>query len=259
LNLLPSFSVFSSGRCNGSSSAHATIGEFLLLFRGFQDLEAAHECVVDWHHGTCIVELATIVGSWEKSDELALGKELITVFHDLMGSADKVNVVLLVEGRDDFLTKSEGYTTVVLTPTLDIFVGIWPKEITEKAGIRNVCGSHNSLDLFKRRQLWWKTSVHAQDLLINDCGNRETVEAISEGFPQFNVVASLALVVKSIDSVDWCALVVSSQQEEVFRVLDLVSQEKADSLKRLFTSVDIIPEEEIISIRGETSIFEKSE
>ncbi len=101
--------------------------------------------------------------------------------------------------------------------------------------------------------------MHAEDLLINDCGNRETVETISEGFPQFNVVASFALVVKSIDSVDRCALVVSSQQEEVFRVLDLISQEKADSLKRLFTSVDIISEEEIISIRGETSIFEKSE
>lgn len=52
---------------------------------------------------------------------------------------------------------------------------------------------------------------------------------------------------------------VSSQQEEVLRILDLVSQKKADSLEGLFTSVYIISEEEVVSIRGETSIFEKSE
>ena len=42
----------------------------------------------------------------------------------------------------------------------------------------------------------------------------------------------LTLVVESVDSVDGRALVVSSQQEEVLRVLHLVREQEADRLNR---------------------------
>lgn len=47
-------------------------------------------------------------------------------------------------------------------------------------------------------------------------------------------------VVEAVYSVDAGALVVPSQQEEVLRVLDLVSQEERDSLQTLFPSVHIV-------------------
>jgi hypothetical protein len=59
------------------------------------NLERAEQALVYAHHGTCIVKLATVVGSTEQGDELALREELVAIFHDLMGTADEVHVVLL--------------------------------------------------------------------------------------------------------------------------------------------------------------------
>jgi len=64
--------------------------------------------------------------------------------------------------------------------------------------------------------------VHCEDLLIDDCRDRQAVEAISERLPQLDVVPSLALVVEAVDPVDGGAFVIATQDEEVFRVLDLV-------------------------------------
>lgn len=82
--------------------------------------------------------------------------------------------------------------------------------------------------------------MHAQDFLVNEGSNGEAVEAVSEGFPEFDVVSSLALVVEAVNTVDGGALVVSSEEEEVLRVLDLVGQEQANGLQALLASVHVV-------------------
>jgi len=82
--------------------------------------------------------------------------------------------------------------------------------------------------------------VHAQDLFVNEGSDGEAVEAVSEGFPEFDVVPALALVVETIDTVDGGALVVASEQEEVLRVLNLVGQQQANGLQALLASVHIV-------------------
>lgn len=64
--------------------------------------------------------------------------------------------------------------------------------------------------------------MHGEDLLVNNRGNGQAVEAVGEGLPQLDVVTSLALIVEAVDAVDGRALVVAAQDEEVLRVLDLV-------------------------------------
>jgi len=64
--------------------------------------------------------------------------------------------------------------------------------------------------------------MHAQNLLINNCGNWQTVEAICECFPEFDVVSSLTFIIEAVDSVDAGTFMVTSQKEEVLRILDLV-------------------------------------
>ena len=66
--------------------------------------------------------------------------------------------------------------------------------------------------------------MHREDLLVNDCGNGQAVEAIGEGFPELDVVSALALIIKSVDAVDRCTFVISSEDEEVLWVFDLVRQ-----------------------------------
>jgi hypothetical protein len=101
--------------------------------------------------------------------------------------------------------------------------------------------------------------MQAKDLLVYDGGDGEAVEAISEGLPQFDVVATFALVVESVDTVDGGTLVVASQDEKVFRVFDFVGQQQADGFQGLFTSVDIVTKEKVVCLWGEAAVLKQTE
>jgi hypothetical protein len=176
-----------------------------------------------------------------------------------MSAADQIDVVLLIEGRYNLLPEGERDTTIVFTPTLDVLVGVRPEQVTEKAGVWHVGGAHDALDLLERGELRRESTVHAQDLLVNDGCNWEAVEAISEGLPEFNIVAAFAFIVETIDAVDRGALVVASQKEEILWVLNFVGEEEANCLKRLLAAVDVITEEEIVCIGREAAVLKESQ
>ena len=48
-----------------------------------EDLEWAHECFVDRHHGAGVVELAAVVGRAEQGHQLTFGEELVAVLDNL--------------------------------------------------------------------------------------------------------------------------------------------------------------------------------
>ena len=48
-------------------------------------LEGAHQCLVHRHHPAGIVELSTVVGGWEQSDQLPLSEKLVSVLDNLEG------------------------------------------------------------------------------------------------------------------------------------------------------------------------------
>ena len=91
--------------------------------------------------------------------------------------------------------------------------------------------THNTTNLLHRVKVRAQTTVHGEDLLVNDGGNRQAVEAVGESLPQLDVVSSLALVVEAIDTVDGGAFVVATEDEEVLGVPDLVGEEQADGLE----------------------------
>lgn len=72
--------------------------------------------------------------------------------------------------------------------------------------------------------------MHGENLLVDDSGNWQAVEAIGEGLPELDVVSPLALIVEAVDAVDGGALVVAAEHEEVLGVLDLVREQQADGL-----------------------------
>ena len=101
--------------------------------------------------------------------------------------------------------------------------------------------------------------MHAEDLLVNQGGDREAVEALCECFPQADVVPPLALVVETVDSIDGGALVVAAEKEEVLGVLDFVCQQQADCLQTLLAAVNIIPKEQVVRLWRKTAVLEKTE
>jgi len=101
--------------------------------------------------------------------------------------------------------------------------------------------------------------MHSEDLLVDDSGDGETVETVGKGLPKLDVVPTLALIVKPVDTVDGCALVVASQDKEVLGVLDLVGQEEADGLEGLLSTVDVVAEEEVVGLGREATVLEEAQ
>lgn len=115
--------------------------------------------------------------------------------------------------------------------------------------------------------------MHSKNLFVNDGSDWQAVETIRECLPELDIVpplayfgpelehdpitqeARLTFVVKSINTVDTRTFVVSSQDKEVLGVFDLVGQKQADRFQRLFSSVDIIAQKEIICFGRETAVF----
>ena len=119
--------------------------------------------------------------------------------------------------------------------------------------------AHDTPDLLHGVEVGAQATVHGEDLLINDGGNGQAVEAVGKCLPQLDVVASLALIVETVDAVDGGTLVVAAQNEEVLGVLDLVCQQKADGLERLLATVDVVTEEEVVGLGREAAVFEETE
>lgn len=101
--------------------------------------------------------------------------------------------------------------------------------------------------------------MHGENLLIDDCCNREAVETVRKCFPQLDIIPTLTLVIEAIDSIDGGTFVVSSEDEEILGILDLVRKEQADCFERLFASIDIISKEEVVGLGREATVFEKSQ
>lgn len=85
--------------------------------------------------------------------------------------------------------------------------------------------------------------MHGKDLLINDSGNGQTVEAVGESLPKLDVVTTLALVVEAVNAVDGSTLMVAAQNEEVLGILDLVGQQQTDRFKGLLSTIDVVTKE----------------
>jgi len=128
-----------------SIATESTSHRFLLI-GGLQNLETAHECLIDAHHGPRIVELAAVVGRREQRHKLPVAEELISVFDDLVRPADQVNLVLVVELSHDVFSEREANTSVVVAPVLHFFVGVGPEKVTQESSVRHVCGPHDVID-----------------------------------------------------------------------------------------------------------------
>lgn len=64
--------------------------------------------------------------------------------------------------------------------------------------------------------------MHRENLLVDDSRYGQAVETVGESLPQLDVVTSFTLVVEPVDPVDGGTFVVTSQDEEILRIFDLV-------------------------------------
>jgi hypothetical protein len=101
--------------------------------------------------------------------------------------------------------------------------------------------------------------MDAKDFVIDYRSNGETVEALDKLLPELQRIPSFALVVKAVNSIDGPTFVISSQKEEIFRVLNLIGEQQANDLQVLLPSVDVVAEEKVVRFRWEAADLEDSQ
>jgi len=156
-------------------------------------------------------------------------------------------------------TEGERHTTVIFTPTINIFVRVRPKEITEQTCIWHISWAYNTLHLVKACQFWAEATMCAEDFLVDHGSTREAVEAISESLPEFDAKPALALIIKPVDTINRGTLVVASKNEEIFRVLDFVRHQQTDGFQRLLSPINIVTKENVIRLGRESTVLKETE
>lgn len=74
--------------------------------------------------------------------------------HYLVSTAYKIKVMLVQELGDYFCTKSEGDSSVILTPSHSLLVRVWPQKVTKETLIWYICRPHNTSNLLHGLQIW---------------------------------------------------------------------------------------------------------
>ena len=127
-----------------------------------------------------------------------------------MCPTNKVELVLSVELFDYILAKHIAHTPVIISPTLDVYFWIWPEEIAQKTSVRHILGPMLLIDDLKVIQIWTESTMHTKYSIIDDRSHWQHIEAKSIFFPQFDSISPLALVIKTVHSIDLLTLVISS-------------------------------------------------
>ena len=100
-----------------------------LSLHWFQNIKGAAQSLI-YIQDTCIViEFSAVVGSREDCHKAAVGHELIAFFYYLMGSTNQVYMVALVKFSDNVGAEDVTHASVVVTPSLNVNLGIRPKQI----------------------------------------------------------------------------------------------------------------------------------
>jgi len=101
--------------------------------------------------------------------------------------------------------------------------------------------------------------MRTENLLIHHSSTGKAIETIGKSLPKLNSKTALTLVIEPVNAVNGGALVISSKDEEIFGVFDLIRQKEANGLERLLPTVHVIPQEDVIGLGGESAVLKKTE
>lgn len=88
-----------------------------------------------------------------------------------MPSAYEVQVVLLQKHFYNVFSEGVADSSVRVHPAVGQLVGVGPQEVADQPSVGHVSGAHDVAHLLQVVQFGRQASVHAEDLLIDQCGD----------------------------------------------------------------------------------------
>lgn len=95
-----------------------------------------------------------------------------------MGSTDQVHIVLLQEVGNDVSSEDKTDSSLVLAPPRHSLLRVGPEQVAEKPLVWDFYGPDDFQNLLEIVQLWTDSSVHTQNLLIDDGAYWHDVENV---------------------------------------------------------------------------------
>lgn len=112
-------------------------------------------------------------------------------------------------------------------------------------------------NIIERVNLGRESAMHAQELLIHEGGERQTVERLHASVIDALGVFDLALLLECEVLGEVAALVIAAQQEERRRVEQLHGPQVEHALDAKVASVDVVAQEEVARVRRRSAHFEQ--
>ena len=164
------------------------------------------------------------------------------------------------EVDDHIFAKAIANASLIRLPILIHVSGIAPEKIIEESIIWDVRGSCNLSDVIHVLQTRRQTAMHTEDLACHDGSYGQAIEGVNKRLPDFDIASPFAFIVESINPCNIGTLMIAAEDEKVFRELELIAEQKEDGLKALFSTVYIVPKEQIIGFwRKATHLKEPDE
>jgi len=104
-------------------------------------------------------------------------------------------------------------------------------------------------DVVESIDTWGETTVEAEDLIIDEGGERKVIEEIGEVFPNIRVaILPKTFIVESIDLCNLTRFVVATEDGNALGVSDFESNQESDCLYGIITSINIVTHEEVVGV-----------
>jgi len=209
---------------------HAVAGLLLLVRWRVKLQECVLQVLIDLHD--CCLVAATVAIVWSREDryDVSVMAPIIALHDKLVRTRDEFQTICMVELLRNVLAKSVASSSRRDAPTTSV-IWIRPEEVTHWSFMRHLLNAIQLSDIIQGVQRRRDATVHADDLILNDCGHWQVIERISEGLPYiWSTVGAYALVEEAIDLCDLPALMVATQQRDTLPIANLEEEHKRHCL-----------------------------
>lgn len=146
----------------------------------------------------------------------------------------------MVEGLRYVLAKRVACTTRRDSPATAV-IGVRPQEVAHGTFVRNFLDSVKGSDIVECVDARGETSVEAEDLVVDESGERKVVEKIGEVFPHVRIsVLSEAFIVEAVHLGDLTRLVVATKDGNPLWVSDFQGHKKGHCLDGVVSTVNVV-------------------
>ena len=148
--------------------------------------------------------------------------------------------VVVIEGLGDILAECVSCSTRGNAPSTSV-IWVTPEKIAHRTLMGNLLYTIQRTDVIECVDRGTQATVKAENLIIDEGGEGEVVEEVSEVFPDIRIaILSKAFVVEPVHLGDLTRLVVSTEDGDAVGIADFEGNKEGNSLDRVVSTVNIV-------------------